>query len=238
MNNLPLSSKLELIFNKLKINDKLVPYWKIGTDISKILDNLLFRLKNIDDKNPLNVIVKKNKYSDKERFWIIENETQQIITPIKENKIKSFNEGVGNRTVIQYFSIFKTFDLFEKENVLKANVKNLLSNQNRYKLIINGIQKTLNEDNEDTKKVVYSLLLEILFFYKFDFKKLNLENRFCFLERGEQKEFDLTDDNDKHKLINNVYYQGSKCYRQMINEILAINDNLENILDDILKGSK
>lgn len=231
-------------YSKYGIN-KQAKYWKIGTTIFGTFDRLIENIKDVDISFPLvSILNKKNKTVQGNNISFQFHIKDINVTPCK---VRGF---VSSSAIHQYKSMICAFnlgvedgkykskkDFVENNGKLKlvANIKELLKKENRIKLIIKTIVQSLFSNIEDLRKISYSILIETLFTFNFDFKNLSEKNQIFYPQKRNcrtLKAYSLI--NELKQIKKSIYKQGTKAtYKEVIETIKYYYSNINDFINEI-----
>ncbi|MBD5423043.1 MAG: HNH endonuclease [Mycoplasma sp.] len=251
--------KLDEIIQLLTNSDKnklvKASYWKMGTSIFNMLDNLAENIEGLDISSTIickENIHKKTVEGKNETYHLVIDENN--VTP---SKVKKY---VGLSTITQYRRTFCAFGIgieeeeykTEKDFVINSgkiklvyNAKLLLSKDYRKYLIIKLISDSIFSYFSYSRNFAYSIIHEYLFYKNFDFSLLRNNNNKIFYfnkmigKRNEKKVKCLNLITDLNEIKNDIRRQGTiATYKEVINLISSEYESIEEFIDEIWESYK
>lgn len=229
------------IFNK-------ATYWKIGTSIFNTFDRLSKNLLDVDVSYPMIV------YENPERKTIQGNNSSYVFKINNKNvtpcKVRGF---VSDSAIHQYRSMICAFglgvDAKEYKNKkdfcvnngtlkLVSNIKNEIKKENRINLIIKTIVKSFFSNVEDLRKISYSILIEILIHFNYDFNKLNANNQIFYWNKSigpsnKKTKICASLVNDLEEIKQDILRQGTIATYKEVVECISSLYNLNHFIKEI-----
>ena len=224
-------------------------YWKMGTSFFTMFDRLFHNLKNKDISFKMTTFEDINHKTveggNKSFILVLNNEN---ITPCKvrgyvseaaihqyARSIKCFGLGV----IEQRYKNWKDFVEQKGEINLVSNVLTLLEPNNRINLIKYVILNSFFSNIQDQRNISYSILIEVLSAFNFDFQNLISDNRIfrfnkSYGSRNNKKDRFLDLYLDWSTIKQDIKKQGTiATYKEIIECIQTHYNDLDEFINDI-----